>query len=55
MERLRRACQRNYSYRVVLASSAAVLDMTYMVDGEQYIALTVSSNPPQLLAFKLAP
>jgi hypothetical protein len=27
--------------------------MTYMVDGEQYIALTVASNPPQLLAFKL--
>ena len=27
--------------------------MTYMVDGEQYIALTVSSNPPQMLAFKL--
>ena len=29
--------------------------MTYMVDGEQYIALTVASNPPQLLAFKLPP
>jgi len=27
--------------------------MTYMVDGEQYIALTVSSNPPQMVAFKL--
>ena len=27
--------------------------MTYMVDGEQYIALTVRLNPPELLAFKL--
>ena len=27
--------------------------MTYMVDDEQYIALTVSDSPPRLLAFKL--
>ncbi len=29
--------------------------MTYMVDGEQYIALTVRSDPPWMLAFKLSP
>jgi quinoprotein glucose dehydrogenase len=27
--------------------------MTYMVDDEQYVALTVSTNPPQLVSFKL--
>jgi quinoprotein glucose dehydrogenase len=27
--------------------------MTYMLDGEQYISLTVSDSPPRLLAFKL--
>jgi len=27
--------------------------MTYMVDGEQYIAFTVRASPPRLLAFRL--
>ena len=29
--------------------------MTYMVDGEQYIAFTVRAVPPRLLAYKLSP
>ena len=28
--------------------------MTYVVDGEQYIAFTVRSSPPRLLAYKLS-
>lgn len=27
--------------------------MTYMVDGKQYIAVTISANPPELVAFAL--
>lgn len=38
---------------VDLPGSALGTPMTYRVDGEQYIALTVRLNPPELLAFKL--
>ena len=27
--------------------------MTYMVDGKQYIALTIGGTPPELIAFGL--
>jgi quinoprotein glucose dehydrogenase len=38
---------------VDLPSGAIGTPMTYMVDGKQYIALTVGGNPPELIAFAL--
>ena len=38
---------------VDLPGAAIGTPMTYMVDGKQYIALTVEGNPPELVAFTL--
>ena len=38
---------------VDLPGGAISTPMTYMVDGKQYIALTVGGNPPELVAFTL--
>ncbi|MCY4506798.1 MAG: pyrroloquinoline quinone-dependent dehydrogenase [Acidobacteria bacterium] len=38
---------------VDLPTGALGTPMTYMVDGRQYIALTIGGRPPQLIAFRL--
>ena len=38
---------------VDLPSGAIGAPMTYMLDGKQYIALTIGGNPPELVAFTL--
>ena len=38
---------------VDLPRGAIGTPMTYMVDGDQYIALTVGGNPPELIALRL--
>ena len=39
---------------VDLPRGAIGTPMTYLVDGRQYIALTIGGNPPELIAFALA-
>ena len=38
---------------VDLPSGAIGTPMTYLLDGKQYIAITVGGNPPELIAFAL--
>jgi quinoprotein glucose dehydrogenase len=38
---------------VDLPRGAIGTPMTYMIDGKQYIALTIGGTPPELIAFAL--